>query len=323
MSVGLYGDLAVVSGSCHPELAQAVCEYLRVNPTPMMVKKFPNENIFVRLEQSVRAMDVFIIQPLGSPVNDMIMELLITIDAIRRDSAGRITAVVPYYAYGRTDKKDQPRVPITARLLADLLTVAGAERFLTIDLHAGQIQGFFTIPNDELTARYLLVDFIKRYHLHRHAVIVSPDIGGVRRARNFAEDLNIPLAIIEKRRMPDGERTEFYNLIGQVEGRTCIMVDDEIDTGGTVCHAAQFLKEHGAADVLAVATHPVLSAAAPERLAAAPIDRVIVTNTLPIAAAKRKCLGDKLIEISVAPLLGEAIRRIHQGISVGAMYEQI
>ncbi|MCS7038689.1 MAG: ribose-phosphate pyrophosphokinase [Anaerolineae bacterium] len=323
MSVGLYGDLAVVSGTCHPELAAAVCEYLRVNPTPMMVKKFPNENIFVRLEQSVRAMDVFLIQPLGSPVNDMVMELLITLDAIRRDSAGRITAVVPYYAYGRTDKKDQPRVPITARLLADLITVAGAERFLTIDLHAGQIQGFFTIPNDELTARYLLVDYLRSHNLHRNAVIVSPDIGGVRRARNFAEDLNIPLAIIEKRRTPDGERTEFYNLIGQVEGRTCIMVDDEIDTGGTLCHASEFLKAHGATNVLAVATHPVFSASAPERLAAAPIDRVIVTNTLPIAAAKRERLGDKLIEISVASLLGEAIRRIHQGISVGAMYQHV
>ncbi|RME84388.1 MAG: ribose-phosphate pyrophosphokinase [Caldilineae bacterium] len=322
VSEGLYGDLAVVGGSCHPALTEEICEYLRVVPTPITIRKFPNQNIFVRLEQSIRGKDVFLIQPLGQPVNDMVMELLITIECLRRDSAGRITAVVPYYAYGRTDKKDQPRVPITARLLADLITTAGADRFLSIDLHAGQIQGFFTIPTDELSARYSLVRYIKQQGLDRNSVIVSPDIGGVRRARNFATDLNIPLAIIEKRRSPEGDSTEFLNLIGEADGHTCILVDDEIDTAGTICKAAAFLKDAGASRVIALATHPVFSDPAVERLAAAPIDQVIVTNTLPIPPEKAAVIEDKLTQLSVAPLLGETIRRIHQGISVGAMFAE-
>ncbi len=320
MSAGLYGDLAVVGGTCNPELTAEVCGYLRINPTPATIKKFPNENIFVRLQQSVRAKDVFIIQPFGRPVNDMVMELLIMLDAVRRDSAGRITAVIPYYAYGRTDKKDQPRVPITARLLADLISVAGAERVLTFDLHAGQIQGFFTIPTDELTARYLLVDYIRDHGLDRNAIIVSPDIGGVRRARNFAESLNIPLAIIEKRRDPENAQADIFNVIGDVEGRQCLLVDDEIDTAGTMCLAASYLKEHGAEAVYACATHAVLSEPACDILAASPIDRVVVTNTLAISDDRRQRLGDKLVSLSVAPLLGETIRRIHHGISVGAMF---
>ncbi len=320
MSTGLYGDLAVVGGTCNPELTAEVCEYLRVNPTPATIKKFPNENIFVRLQQSVRAKDVFLIQPFGLPVNDMVMELLITVDAVRRDSAGRITAVIPYYAYGRTDKKDQPRVPITARLLADLITVAGAERVLTIDLHAGQIQGFFTIPTDELTARYLFDDYVRENHLDENTVIVSPDIGGVRRARNFAESLNLPLAIIEKRRDPENAQADIFNVIGDVEGRRCILVDDEIDTAGTMCLAATYLKEHGARAVYAIATHPVLSEPACDLLSASPIDRVVVTNTLTIPDDKRQRLGNKLVQLSVASLLGETIRRIHYGISVGAMF---
>ncbi|MCO6452050.1 MAG: ribose-phosphate pyrophosphokinase [Caldilineales bacterium] len=320
MSGGLYGELAVVSGTCNPGLTQEICEYLRVIPTPITIKKFDNQNIFVQLQQSVRGCDVFLVQPLGQPVNDMIMELLIAIDALRRDSAGRITAVVPYYAYGRTDKKDQPRVPITARLLADLITVAGAERFLTIDLHAGQIQGFFTIPTDELTTRFLFADYFRGNRIFRDAVVVSPDIGAARRARNFAELLGTPLAIIEKRRKLDGSGTEMYNLIGQVVDKHCILVDDEIDTAGTITLAAEFLKREGAEDVYAVATHPVFSGKAIERLADGPIDQVIVANTLPISAEARDRLGDKLKQISVGALLGETMRRIHQGISVGAMF---
>ena len=322
MSAGLYGDLAVVGGTSNPALVAEVCDYLRIGPTAATIKKFPNENIFVRLEESVRAKDVFLIQPFGPPVNDMVMELLITLDTLHRDSAGRITAVVPYYAYGRTDKKDQPRVPITARLLADLITVAGADRFLTIDLHAGQIQGFFTIPTDELTARYLFMEHIRQHDLHANAIIVSPDIGGVRRARNFAEDLNLPLAIIEKRRMPEGIRTEIYNLIGDADGRTCIIVDDEIDTAGTICNAASFLKDRGADRVFALATHPVFSEPAPDRLAAAALDRVIVANTLAIPEGTRERVGPKLMTLSIGALLGETIRRIHHGISVGAMYQE-
>ncbi len=324
MTGGLYGDLAIVGGSCHPALIDEICKYLGIAETPVEIKKFDNQNIFVQLQQSVRAKDVFLIQPFGQTVNDMIMEMLIAIDALRRDSAGRITAVVPYYAYGRTDKKDQPRVPITARLLADLITTAGAERFLTFDLHAGQIQGFFTIPTDELTARYFFLDYIWQQRLQENAVIVSPDIGGVRRARHFAEDLNLPLAIIEKRRLLDGSDTDMYNVIGEVADRVCILVDDEIDTAGTLCKAACVLKDQrGAQAVYAVATHAVFSPPATERLANAPIERVIVSNTLPLAEPTCKRLGGKLVQISVAPILGEAIRRIHEGVSIGAMYQEL
>ncbi len=322
MSEGLYGELAVVSGSCHPQLAEEICDYLRIRPTPMRITKFPNENIFVQIKQSVRGKDVFLIQPLGRPVNDMVMELLITIDALHRDSAGRITAVVPYYAYGRTDKKDQPRVPITARLLADLITVAGADRFLTIDLHAGQIQGFFTIPTDELTARYLFIDYVRLNKLTEQAVVVSPDVGAVRRARNFAHSLNLPLAIIEKRRSLDGSKTEMYNLIGEVAGMTCLLIDDEIDTAGTLTQAAYFLKEAGATDIIAFSSHAVFSEPAAERLGDAPIDRLVVTNSLPIPEEKRQRIGDKLHVLSVGSLLGETIRRIHLGVSVGAMFQE-
>jgi len=322
VSEGLYGEIEVISGTSSPALTAEICDYLRVMPAEVSIKKFSNQNIFVRLEQSIRGKDVFLIQPFGQPVNDMIMELLITIDALRRDSAGRITAVVPYYAYGRTDKKDQPRVPITARLLADLITTAGADRFLTVDLHAGQIQGFFTIPTDELMARNILTDYIRDRNLHENAVVVSPDIGGVRRARQFAEELQLPLAIIEKRRSADGERTKIYHLIGEAAGRRCFLVDDEIDTAGTICNAAAFLHEHGAEDVIAVATHPVFSEPSADRLAAAPISKVIVTNTLPIMPDVRARLGDKLIERSVASLLGETIHRIHHGLSVGAIFQE-
>ncbi len=322
MSEGLYGELAVVSGSCHPQLADEICDYLRIRPTPMRITKFPNENIFVQIKQSVRGKDVFLIQPLGRPVNDMVMELLIAIDALHRDSAGRITAVVPYYAYGRTDKKDQPRVPITARLLADLITVAGADRVLTIDLHAGQIQGFFTIPTDELTARYLFIDYVRMNKLDHHAVVVAPDVGAVRRARNFAHRLNLPLAIIEKRRSLDGKKTEMYNLIGNVEGMTCLLIDDEIDTAGTLTQAANFIKASGATDIIAFATHPVFSDPAAERLGNSPIDRLVVTNSLPIPPEKRERIGPKLDILSVGPLLGETIRRIHLGVSVGAMFQE-
>ena len=322
MSEGLYGEIEVISGTSNPALTTEICDYLRVVPAQVTIKKFANQNIFVRLEQSIRGKDVFLIQPFGQPVNDMVMELLITIDALRRDSAGRITAVVPYYAYGRTDKKDQPRVPITARLLADLITVAGADRFLTVDLHAGQIQGFFTIPTDELIARPLLADYIRERNLHENAVVVSPDIGGVRRARHFAEGLQLPLAIIEKRRSLEGDRTKIFNLIGEAVGRRCFLVDDEIDTAGTICNAGAFLVEHGAQDVIAVATHPVFSEPAADRLADAPISKVIVTNTLAIAPDVNERLGDKLVQLSVAPLLGETIHRIHHGLSVGAIFRE-
>jgi ribose-phosphate pyrophosphokinase len=315
----MYGELAIYSGTANPELAEEIAQYLGVPLGGRDIIQFPNENLFVRLHSSVRAKDVFVIQPTGnSPVNQNIMELLIMIDTLRRDSAGRITAVVPYFAYGRTDKKDQPRVPITARLMANLITVAGADRFLTVDLHAGQITGFFDIPGDEITAFHLLSDYFIVKNLE-DVVIVAPDIGASRRARNFAEKLNAPLAIVEKRRSLDGKKTAMLNLIGEVAGRNAIIFDDEIDTAGTLTQAAHFLVEKGARDIYACATHAILSPPATERLREAPLKEIVVTNTVRIPPEKR--LPNMTI-LSIAPLLGEVIRRIHLGISVGALFNE-
>jgi ribose-phosphate pyrophosphokinase len=315
----MYGELAIYSGTANPELAEEIAQYLGVPLGGRDIIQFPNENLFVRLHSSVRAKDVFVIQPTGnSPVNQNIMELLIMIDTLRRDSAGRITAVVPYFAYGRTDKKDQPRVPITARLMANLITVAGADRFLTVDLHAGQITGFFDIPGDEITAFHLLSDYFIEKNLE-DVVIVAPDIGASRRARNFAEKLNAPLAIVEKRRSLDGKKTAMLNLIGEVAGRNAIIFDDEIDTAGTLTQAAHFLVEKGARDIYACATHAILSPPATERLREAPLKEIVVTNTVRIPPEKR--LPNMTI-LSIAPLLGEVIRRIHLGISVGALFNE-
>lgn len=315
----MYGELAIYSGTANPELAEEIAQYLGVPLGGRDIIQFPNENLFVRLHSSVRAKDVFVIQPTGnSPVNQNIMELLIMIDTLRRDSAGRITAVVPYFAYGRTDKKDQPRVPITARLMANLITVAGADRFLTVDLHAGQITGFFDIPGDEITAFHLLSDYFVEKNLE-DVVVVAPDIGASRRARNFAEKLNAPLAIVEKRRSLDGKKTAMLNLIGEVAGRNAIIFDDEIDTAGTLTQAAHFLVEKGARDIYACATHAILSPPATDRLREAPLKEIVVTNTVRIPPEKR--LPNMTI-LSIAPLLGEVIRRIHLGISVGALFNE-
>ncbi|MGQ9515758.1 MAG: ribose-phosphate diphosphokinase [Anaerolineae bacterium] len=315
----MYGELAIYSGTANPELAEEIAQYLGVPLGGRDIIQFPNENLFVRLHSSVRAKDVFVIQPTGnSPVNQNIMELLIMIDTLRRDSAGRITAVVPYFAYGRTDKKDQPRVPITARLMANLITVAGADRFLTVDLHAGQITGFFDIPGDEITAFHLLSDYFVEKNLE-DVVIVAPDIGASRRARNFAEKLGAPLAIVEKRRSLDGKKTAMLNLIGEVAGKNAIIFDDEIDTAGTLTQAAHFLVEKGARDIYACATHAILSPPATERLREAPLKEIVVTNTVRIPPEKR--LPNMTI-LSIAPLLGEVIRRIHLGISVGALFNE-
>jgi len=325
----VYGELVLFSGNANPELAQEIADYLGVELGKRDLFAFPNGNIFARLHQSVRSKDVFLIQPTCAPVNDNIMELLIMIDTLRRDSAGRITAVVPYFAYGRTDKKDQPRVPITARLMADLITVAGADRFLTIDLHAGQIQGFFSIPGDEITAFHLLSAYLEKKALP-NAVVVAPDIGASKKARNLAERLDIPLAIIEKRRvpLPDGSRTKVLTLIGEVRGCNAILFDDEIDTGSTMLLAANFLREQGAKDIYACATHAVLSPSnrpgnpsGAENIGAAGFKEVIVTNTIPIPPQKRALIPNLTI-ISVAPLLGEVIRRIHLGISVGELFNE-
>jgi ribose-phosphate pyrophosphokinase len=265
----------------------------------------------------VRQRDVFIVQPTVYPVNDNLMELLIMIDACKRASAGRITAVVPYYGYGRTDKKDQPRVPITGRLVADLLTAAGADRLLTVDLHAGQIQGFFNIPVDELTALPILTQYLEAKEI-QDLVVVAVDIGISKRARDVAERLNAPLAIIEKRRLGNDDRTETLNIIGDVKGKAALTFDDEIDTGGTTVSAANALFDHGVTEVYGCATHPVLSPPGPERIANSRFEEVVVTDTIPVGPEKR---DGKITVLSVAPLLGEAIYRIHKGLSVGELFK--
>lgn len=322
VSFKLYGDLAIYSGTAHRELAQRIADYLQVPLGGADVFQFANSNTFVRLHESVRGKDVFLIQPTSPRTNDNLMELLIFIDTLRRDSAGRITAVVPFYGYGRTDKKDQPRVPITARLVADLIATAGADRFLTIDLHAGQIQGFFSIPTDELPARHLFFDYFSQQCCPEDTVVVSPDIGGVRRSRDLAERLGLPLAIIEKRRSKDGDETTMYTVIGNVAGKNVIIVDDEIDTAGTLTDAARFLRKAGAQQLIAAATHAVFSRPAAKRLGNSEIGQVVVTDTVPISAKKRERIGDRLHVISVAPLLGDVIRRIHDGRSVGELFNE-
>jgi ribose-phosphate pyrophosphokinase len=294
-----------------------VCEYLDIPLGQAEVFKFANDNSFVQIRENIRQRDVFIIQPTCYPVNDNLMELLIMIDAFKRASAGRITAVVPYYGYGRTDKKDQPRVPITARLVADLLTAAGADRLLTVDLHAGQIQGFFNIPVDELTTLPLMGQHFADKEL-QDLVVVAVDIGISKKARDMAERLGAPLAIIEKRRTGNDDKNETMNVIGDVEGKIALTFDDEIDTGGTIVNAAKALSEQGVKEVYACVTHPVLSRNAAELMANSEFKEVVVTDTIPMSAEKR---NGKFTVLSVAPLLGEAIYRIHKGQSVGDLFK--
>ena len=313
----MYQDLSIFTGNAHPDLAHSICGYLEMPLGACEVFEFSNENIFVRVMENVRERDVFILQPICSPVSKSIMELLIMIDAFRRASAGRITAVMPYYGYGRSDKKDQPRVPITARLLANLIETAGADRVLTMDLHAGQIQGFFNIPVDELTALYLVARYFKERDLSRVTVLAT-DVGAAKRARNMARMLDTPLAIVDKERTGNEERVAALSLIGDLEGRDVIIADDEILTGGTVLAAAQIAVERGARSVTAACVHPILSGRAVERICESEIRELVATDTIPIAPQKR---NDKITVLSVAPLLGEAITRIHTGSSVGELFQ--
>ncbi len=312
----LYQGLKVFTGNAHPALATAICDYLEMPLGECEVFEFSNENIFVRFCENIRARDVFILQPMTHPVNTHLMELFIMIDAARRASAGRITAVIPYYAYGRSDKKDQPRVPITARLIANFLETAGADRILTMDLHAGQIQGFFNIPVDELTALSILAQYFRDKGI-RNLTVVATDVGDAKRARHMAERLDVPLAIVEKRRIGNEERVEAVNIIGEVDGRTALIVDDEVDTGGTLVATAEIALKHGAERVLASATHAVLSGNAVQKIEKAPIQELVFTDTIPIPPDR---LLPNVTILSVAPLLGEAIRRIHTGHSVGALF---
>lgn len=313
----MFDELKVFCGNAHPQLAQRICDYLGIPLGRMRVFEFSNENIFVQVQENVRQRDVFVVQPVCSPVNKNLMELLIVIDAMKRASAGRITAVMPYYGYSRTDKKDQPRVPITARLVADLITVAGADRVLTVDLHAGQIQGFFSIPVDELTALYVLEEYFEEKDLG-DLVVVATDVGITKRARDMAERLQVPLAIIEKRRVGNEDTAETLTVIGDVANKCCLLVDDEVDTAGSITNAAEALTKHGATEVYACCTHPILSGSGVERIRSSLIKELVVMDTVPVPDEKRI---DKITVLSLASLIGEAIHRIHAGLSVGAMFQ--
>ncbi|WP_406677463.1 ribose-phosphate diphosphokinase [Moorella sp. ACPs] len=308
--------LKIFSGNANPELAREIGAYLGVPLGAAKVSRFSDGEISIAIDESVRGEDVFVIQPTCEPVNDNLMELLILIDALRRASAWRITAVVPYYGYARQERKTRARDPISAKLVANLITAAGADRVLTMDLHAAAIQGFFDIPVDHLTAVPILADYFKSKGFDR-AVVVSPDLGGVTRARNFAERIGAEIAIIDKRR-PAPNVAEIMNLIGDVKNKTVIMIDDLIDTAGTICQGAGALMEQGARAVYACCTHPVLSGPARERLAAAPLQEVVVCNTIPVPESKEMA---QLRRLSVAPLLGEAIIRIHKDLSVSKLFD--
>ena len=309
-------ELSIFTGNANRHLAVAICRELRIPLGDADVFQFSNENIFVKINENVRGRDVFVIQPFGPPVNRSIMELLIIIDALKRASATRITAVIPYYAYGRTDKKDQPRVPITARLIADCITVAGAHRVLTMDMHAGQIQGFFNIPVDELTAQILQARHFAQMELENFTV-VSADEGFAKKARRLADRLNAPLAIIEKRRLGNNGHIEAMGIIGNIEGRNALIVDDEIDTAGSLTQAVRVVDEHGARDIYCCASHGILSGPAIERLSKAPIKEIVITDSIPLAEHKRL---PNMTVLSVAGLFAGAISRIHDGRSVTELF---
>jgi ribose-phosphate pyrophosphokinase len=309
----MFGEMAVFSGRSNQPLAEAICRHLSIEMSEADIIDFPNENIFLQLKRSVRGQDVFLIQSLCAPVNRNLVEMFIFLDALKRASAGRITAVLPFYAYGRSDKKDQPRVPITARLLADLIVTAGADRYMTFDLHAGQIQGFFSIPGDEFSAFPILVDYIAAKKIS-DAVVVSADLGYAKKARNFARRLDLPLAFVEKRRIGNDPKAQALTIIGEVQDKNAIIVDDEVDTAGTLVEAVGLIKQNGARAVYAACTHATLSPPAVERLREAPLEEFICTDTVPIPPEKRlPCFRI----LSVAPLLAETIFRTHEGRSVG------
>lgn len=310
-----YKELKIFTGNAHRELAAEIAEYLGVQISAASVRTFSDGEISVAIEESVRGVDAFLIQPTCAPVNNNLMELLIMIDALRRASARRITAVIPYYGYARQDRKAKARDPITAKLVANLLTAAGARRILAIDLHAGQIQGFFDIPVDHLLGQISIAEYFLNKQIP-DLIVVSPDLGGVTRARSLAERLQAPLAIIDKRR-PQPNVAEIMNIIGEVRGKNVVMIDDIIDTAGTITLGAQVLKENGAKDVYACCTHPVLSGPALERLRESVLKEVIVMNTIPLGAEQ---MVDKIKVLSAAPLLGEAIIRIHEDLSVSKLF---
>jgi ribose-phosphate pyrophosphokinase len=318
-----YGGIKIYAGTASPDLAQKVADHLDLSLSDRDIILFPNENLFVRLHSSVRGKDVYVIQSTSRPVHRNLMELLIMLQTLRLDSAGRITAVFPYMCYSRSDKTDKPRVPITARLVADMIQVAGANRYMTLDLHAGQIQGFFSIPGDVLTAFHILKDHVQELQPGmQDPVVVSADLGFAKKARNFAAEINSPIAFVEKRRAGPQGSAQALTLIGNVQGRDAIVIDDELDTGGSISQAVELVKAKGASDVYVIFVHPVLSPPAVDRLAALPVKLIITTDTIHIPEQVKARLAGKLTVLSVAPLIGEVIRRAHEGRSVGEMFNE-
>ena len=306
--------IKIFSGNANIGLAKEICKYLKIPLGKAEVRSFSDGEIFVQINENVRGSDVFVVQPTAAPVHKNLMELLIMVDALRRSSADKITAVLPYYGYARQDRKVQPRVPITAKLVANLITVSGVNRIIVIDLHAGQIQGFFDIPVDHLFAAPVIIDYIRKMKM-KDLVIVSPDAGGVERARAFAKRLDATIAIIDKRR-PRPNVSEVHNVVGNVKNKNAILLDDMIDTGGSIVRSAEVLKEKGAKSVYAACSHGVLSGDAIQKLEKSPIKETIVTNTICMDDKKSK----KIKVLTIAPLLGEAIRRIHEGESVSSLF---
>ena len=316
-----FGELKIFAGSSHVELTKEIAQFLGVPMGAARLRRFPDTEVSFQIDENIRGTDVFVIQPTcatptGS-VDQHLMELMIMVDAFRRSSAARITAVIPYYGYARQDRKDKPRVPISAKLVANVLGAAGTNRVLTMDLHKAQIQGFFDIPVDHLFAAPVIIEYLARLDASK-LTLVAPDAGGAERARAYAKRLGGELAVIDKRRSPDDGTAEVMNVIGDIRGRTCVIADDIIDTAGTIQKAAQALKESGAERVLACAVHGVLSGPAIERIEKSPLDKLIVTNTIPLEDKRAKC--DKIVELSVARLLGQAIRSIHEETSVSSLF---
>ena len=319
----IYGEIQLFAGTGSPELAQDIASYLNLPLNGRDVTHFPNDNLFIKLHKSVRGQDVYVIQTTSPPVHRNLMELLIMLQTLRLDSASRVTAVVPYLCYARSDKKDNPRVPITARLVADMIEIAGADRYMTLDLHAGQIQGFFSIPGDVLTAFHILTEYVQTILPQMdNPVVLAADLGFAKKGRNFAASINAPIAFIEKRRSGSNDRPEALTMIGDVADRDVIVVDDEIDTAGSASQAVKLAKASGARRIYMISVHPVLSGDAVDRLAALPLTEIITTNTIPIPPEKYAPLKDKLTVLSIAPMLAEVIIRAHEGRSVGEMFDE-
>ncbi|MCJ7716767.1 MAG: ribose-phosphate pyrophosphokinase [Anaerolineales bacterium] len=322
---GMFGEIKLYAGTAIPEVAQGISEYLNIPLSGRDIIDYPNENIWTRLHHSVRGQDVYLIQNTSRPVHRNLIELLIMLQTLRLDSAGRVTAVIPHLSYTRSDKKDKPRVPITARLVADMIEIAGADRYMTMDMHAGQIQGFFSIPGDVLTAYHVLLVHLKKFlPSMKDPVVLTVDLGFAKKGRNLAAELDIPIAFIEKRRKDEKNSAEALSLIGDTEGRDVIIVDDEVDTGGSMAEAAHLAKECGAKNIYSVFVHPVFSDPAIKTLAASPITHLITTNTVPIPPASLNTLKkNRIVDIlDISPLLGEVIRRAHEGRSVGELFDE-